>query len=176
LDGVHGARAGHPDWPAAKENRSLDADIFAEPDGRRSVCLAGQSPDRVFTNAKQYGLRHMGRLPGIYPEWLGDQNFAKQCNCRFTYVVGEMARGIAGSRMVVAAVDAGFTAFFGSAGLGNGAVRTALREIKQSVDNPDSWGANLIHSPDRPLREAQFVDVCLAEDITKLIIYSTSYI
>lgn len=62
-------------------------------------------------------LRHLGTLAPIYPEWLGDRRFAEAHGCRFAYVVGEMARGVATANMVVAAGRAGLLGFFGAAGL-----------------------------------------------------------
>ncbi|PRC44468.1 2-nitropropane dioxygenase, partial [Mycobacterium sp. ITM-2017-0098] len=66
---------------------------------------------------------------------------------RFSYVIGEMARGIATPRMTVEGVRAGVMAFFGSAGLDLGAIEAGVREIQGAL-GPDAngWGANLIHN------------------------------
>jgi len=89
-----------------------------------------------------------GTLPALYPEWLGDRSFAETHGCRFPYVVGEMARGIATSTMVVEAARAGLMGFFGSAGLDRAAIETGLQEIRAALgDAPANWGANLIHTP-----------------------------
>ena len=63
------------------------------------------------------GLQVVGQLAAIYPEWLGDRRFMEVHGCRFPYVVGEMARGVATPEMVVAAAKAGFLGFYGAAGL-----------------------------------------------------------
>ncbi|MEH6412065.1 MAG: 2-nitropropane dioxygenase, partial [Hyphomonas sp.] len=95
-------------------------------------------------------------LPPIYPEWLGDRLFSHTHGCRFNYVVGEMARGIATTRMVVEAVRAGCVGFYGSAGLSPDVIETGLREIKaQLTPDQTAWGANLIHSPQQPGYEAR---------------------
>src|SRR5262249_28238828 len=44
----------------------------------------------------------MATLPPVYPEWLGDRSFTTAHGVRFPYVAGEMANGIATTRMVVA--------------------------------------------------------------------------
>jgi trans-AT polyketide synthase/acyltransferase/oxidoreductase domain-containing protein len=89
-----------------------------------------------------------GMLPALYPEWLGDRSFAEAHACRFPYIVGEMARGIATSRMVIAAARAGLMGFFGSAGLDRAAMATGLGEIKTALGaQATNWGANLIHTP-----------------------------
>ena len=40
----------------------------------------------------------------VYADWLGDHAFTKTHGSRFAYLVGEMARGIATPRIVIAAV------------------------------------------------------------------------
>ncbi len=107
----------------------------------------------------------IGTVPGIYPEWLGSRSFCETCGSRFAYVVGEMARGIATSEMVIAAVRAGFVGFFGSAGLRPEPVRDAIIAIREAVGPDAAWGANLIHSPDHIERERQAVDVFLKEGV-----------
>ena len=108
-------------------------------------------------------------LPPIYPEWLGDRLFAHTHGCRFNYVVGEMARGIATTRMVVAAVKAGCVGFYGSAGLSPDVIQTGLAEIKSQL-TPDqiAWGANLIHSPQQPGYEARVVDLFLDQGVRRV--------
>ncbi|NIY07089.1 MAG: 2-nitropropane dioxygenase, partial [Gemmatimonadetes bacterium] len=90
----------------------------------------------------------VGVLPPVYPEWLGDRTFLSAHGCRFPYVVGEMARGIASAEMVVAAARAGLMTFFGSAGLSIEEIDEAVTTIQEGL-GPEvrNWGANLIHSP-----------------------------
>lgn len=114
---------------------------------------AGETPDVL-------------RFPPIYPEWLGDRAFADAHGCRFNYVVGEMARGIATPLMVVEAVRAGCMGFYGSAGLQPDVIEGGLKEIKTGL-GPDqtAWGANLIHSPQQPGYEAAVVDLFLKQGV-----------
>ncbi|MGI9449328.1 MAG: PfaD family polyunsaturated fatty acid/polyketide biosynthesis protein [Geminicoccaceae bacterium] len=105
---------------------------------------------------------HRYRLPPIFPEWLGDRRFNATHHVRFPYVVGEMARGIATPRLVVAAAKAGLLGFYGSAGLGLSEIRSGVEEIKKALDPENgSWGANLIHAPHRPGDEGRVVDLFL---------------
>lgn len=108
-------------------------------------------------------------LPPLYPEWLGDRAFAEIHGCRFPYVVGEMARGIATAEMVIAAVRAGLMGFFGSAGLPPGHIEAAIDEIQQAL-GPDAaaWGANLIHSPQEPAMEDVVVDLFLERGVRRV--------
>ena len=109
------------------------------------------------------------QFPPIYPEWLGDRAFSDAHGSRFNYVVGEMARGIATSRMVVEAVRCGCVGFFGSAGLSPDVIETGVREIKTSLA-PDQtgWGANLIHSPQQPGYEAAVVDLFVRTGVRRV--------
>ncbi|SOJ53762.1 Polyketide biosynthesis protein PksE [Mycobacterium simulans] len=101
-------------------------------------------------------------LPAIYPEWLGDRGFTAAHGVRFPYVIGEMARGIATSRMTVEGVRAGVMAFFGSAGLDLRATEAGVREIQAAL-GPEAggWGANLIHNVHDESLELATVDLFL---------------
>jgi trans-AT polyketide synthase/acyltransferase/oxidoreductase domain-containing protein len=117
------------------------------------------------------GLRVAGVLPALYPEHLGDRSFCEVHGCRFPYVVGEMANGIATARMVVAAHHAGFLGFFGAAGLPPARVEAALDEIEAGIQgsrNPHTWGANLIHSPHEPDLEDAIVDLFLRRSVRRV--------
>lgn len=108
-------------------------------------------------------------LPAIYPEYLAPQTFGLTHKCRFPYVVGEMARGIATTAMVCAAVKSGFCAFFGSAGLRTGVVEQAIDRIVDELGRGEAaWGMNLIHSPDRPEAERNSVDLFLRRNVRRV--------
>lgn len=108
-------------------------------------------------------------LPGIYPERLGDRHFCSLHGLRFAYVVGAMARGITSARMVIAAREAGFGAFFGAAGLDLGTIRAAIDEIQAAL-GPDAagWGSNLIHSPQAPEAERATVSLYLDKGVRRM--------
>ena len=111
----------------------------------------------------------IGVLPPLYPEWLGDRTFLSAHGCRFPYVVGEMARGIASAEMVVASAGAGLMAFFGSAGLSMPDIDEAITRIKAGLD-PEirNWGANLIHSPQESRLEMEFAELMLARGVSNI--------
>ena len=111
----------------------------------------------------------LGCLPPIYPEWLGERGFAEAHGCRFPYIVGEMARGIATPQMVIAAARAGLMTFYGTAGLSLQRIENGLREIRSGLDaDCTSWGANLIHMPTEPHVEDQTVALFLARDVRRV--------
>lgn len=111
----------------------------------------------------------VGILPPLYPEWLGDRSFQEVHGCRFAYVVGEMARGIATADMVIAAARSGLFGFFGSAGLGPQRVEVAVNAIRAALGpEASSWGANLIHAPNDPALEAAHVDLFQRLGVTRV--------
>ncbi|WP_244434091.1 nitronate monooxygenase, partial [Azospirillum sp. B506] len=100
-------------------------------------------------------LHPVATLPPLYPEWLGDRAFQEIHGCRFAYVAGEMARGIATPAMTVAAARAGLLGFYGSAGLSPQRVQEGIAEIRSALGTRlPNWGANLIHSPNDPALES----------------------
>ncbi|WP_224389754.1 PfaD family polyunsaturated fatty acid/polyketide biosynthesis protein [Pseudonocardia sp. ICBG1293] len=105
------------------------------------------------------GLRVLGTLPPLYPEWLGDRSFGEQHGARFPYVAGEMANGIATTDMVVAMGRAGMLGFFGAAGLAPTAVEAAVHRIQEALPTGRNWGVNLIHAPQHPEWEQAMVDL-----------------
>lgn len=111
----------------------------------------------------------VGVLPPLYPEWLGDRTFLTAHGCRFPYVVGEMARGIASADMVIASARAGLMTFFGSAGLVISEVDEAITKIQGALGpSVRNWGANLIHSPQEPHMEMEFAELMLARGVTNI--------
>jgi len=111
----------------------------------------------------------VGVLPPVYPEWLGDRSFPTAHGCRFPYVVGEMARGIASAEMVIASARAGLMTFFGSAGLSIPVIDNAIGRIHAALgpDTPN-WGANLIHSPNESHLEMEFAELMLARGVSNV--------
>lgn len=155
---VHGPPGGVPVRAAVA--------LIAGPHGTRAAAVAADgrpvgpvSPDEAL----------VGVLPPVYPEWLGDRSFGVAHGCRFPYVVGEMARGIASADMVIAAARAGMMAFFGSAGLTMPTVREAIEKIQGALGTSvRNWGANLIHSPQEPHMEMDFADLMIERGVTNI--------
>lgn len=103
----------------------------------------------------------IGTLPPLYPEWLGDRSFGETHGVRFPYVAGEMAGGIATTRMVIAMAQAEMLGFFGAAGLAPDVVERAVAELEAALPGRTNWGVNLIHSPNEPAVEEQVADLLL---------------
>jgi trans-AT polyketide synthase/acyltransferase/oxidoreductase domain-containing protein len=109
----------------------------------------------------QAGYELTGTLPPMYPEWLGDRGFCEAHGVRFPYVAGEMANGIATSRLVTALARAEMLGFFGAAGLGLPAIGRAVAELTGALNGRPNWGVNLIHSPNEPDLEERVADLLL---------------
>ena len=111
-------------------------------------------------------LTHIGTLPALYPEWLGERSFNETHGTRFPYIVGEMARGISTTDMVIEAARAGLMGFYGSAGLSLDDIDQGLQRIKAALGSEVTrWGANLIHSPQHLGLEDETVDLFLKHDV-----------
>lgn len=104
------------------------------------------------------GLAH---APPIRPGDLGARAFREAHGVRLAYVAGEMARGIAGVRMVEAMARAGLLGFLGAGGLPLGELEDRLRAISAEAPPGAAWGSNLLYDPLRPSREQELVDLYL---------------
>nr|QEP18570.1 Pfa1 [synthetic construct]QEP18574.1 Pfa1 [synthetic construct] len=110
----------------------------------------------------------LATLPALYPEWLGDRSFNEVHRVRFSYVVGEMANGIATTRMVIEAARAGMLGFFGAAGLGFERVEKAIAELTAALGDALPWGVNLIHSPNEPELEERVADLLIQRGVARV--------
>lgn len=107
----------------------------------------------------------LASLPALYPEWLGDRGFSEVHGVRFPLIAGEMANGIATTRMVIAMAKAGMLGFFGAGGLSFPRVEAAVSELSAALGDALPWGVNLIHSPNEPELENRVADLLIARDV-----------
>ncbi len=163
-----GARSGHsasPEGPGGASVR-VPVGVIAGPRGARAVRIG---PSGAIEGAVGEDEALVAVLPPVYPEWLGDRSFCAAHGCRFPYVVGEMARGIASAEMVIAGARAGMMAFFGSAGLTIPDVEQAVAAIQSALGaRVRNWGANLIHSPHESHMEMDFAELMLRRGVTNI--------
>jgi trans-AT polyketide synthase/acyltransferase/oxidoreductase domain-containing protein len=110
----------------------------------------------------------VGLLPPLYPEWLGDRSFCETHRVRFPYVAGEMANGIATTRMVAEMAHAEMLGFFGAAGLDLARVERAVDELAGQLGDSSSWGVNLIHSPTEPELEERVADLLVRREVPRV--------
>ena len=107
-------------------------------------------------------------LPPMYPEWLGSRTFTERHGCRFPYVSGAMANGIATTDLVEVMVQMGGMGFFGAAGLSVERVSLALDRLQTVLPDSVSWGSNLIHSPNEPELEQAIADLYLQRGVRRV--------
>ncbi|MET8714586.1 PfaD family polyunsaturated fatty acid/polyketide biosynthesis protein [Streptomyces sp. NPDC004735] len=133
----------------------VHAHIVTGPTGRERGLVTGPRPAGDV----------VGTLPPLYPEWLGGRTFCEAHGVRFPYVAGEMANGIATTRMVVAMARAEMLGFFGAGGLGPTEVEHAVRELAAELPGRSNWGVNLIHSPNEPALEHRVARLLLRRSV-----------
>ncbi|MCZ1003295.1 hypothetical protein O1M63_43660 [Streptomyces mirabilis] len=121
--------------------------VARESDGVLGIAGPGWLKDR------DGGLAVVARLPALYPEWLGDQDFTRTHGVRFPYVAGEMANGISGTELVSEMARAEMLAFIGSAGLSVEQLERVLAQLTDRLGSRRNWGANLLHQPESPAVE-----------------------
>ena len=137
--------------------------VVSGPDG-----TLGVAPGGTLTGSDEGGRRLVGLLPPLYPEWLGDRGFGETHQVRFPDIAGEMATGIATTRMVVALARAELLGFFGAAGLGAEQVERAVDELSTALGTASSWGVNLIHSPAEPALEDRVAELLLRRQVRRI--------
>ena len=120
---------------------------------------------QVVTTAAPGDLPLLATLPALYPEWLGDRSFCEVHGVRFPYVAGEMANGIATTKMCIAMAEAGMVGFFGAGGLGYPRVEAAVDELVSKLGDRLPWGVNLIHSPNEPALENRVAELLLKKGV-----------
>lgn len=139
--------------------------LILEPHGAIHAVLGG----KLESNASGEGWPWLATLPSLYPEWLGDRTFQEVHRVRFPYVVGEMAGGISGPELIIAAARCGTLGFLGTGGLPLTLVEQALETVQASLaDSGLPWGANLIHTPSDPAWEEQAVDLYIRNGVRQV--------
>ena len=127
-----------------------------------SATLVHESPNRMGDASGEIPL--LAYAAPQRPESLGDASFCADHRLRYPYAAGAMANGIASEAVVCAMAKAGMLSFFGSAGLTPERVEQAIDRITGELED-QSFGINLIHSPNEPDLEAAIVDLFLRRGI-----------
>jgi trans-AT polyketide synthase, acyltransferase and oxidoreductase domains len=172
-----------PDWPVRRHLAAFEANqiaaclqqvrepvyIVGTPDGgSRGLALGSE-----LASPSAAGCPQLGTLPPLYPEWLGDRDFGEVHGVRFPYVAGEMARGIATTRMVIAMARAEMLGIFGAAGLDVATIERAVHELAGTLGGNRPWGVNLIYSPAEPALEERTAELLLRSHVP--IISASAY-
>ena len=143
--------------------------VSSGPDGTLGLARGGE-----VTTSDAADCLLAGTLPPLYPEWLGDRAFCEAHGVRFPYIAGEMARGIATTRMVITMARAEMLGIFGAAGLDLGSIEQAVGELSGVLGSRYPWGVNLIFSPAEPALEEGTAGLLLRRGVR--IISASAYL
>ncbi|MGH9346272.1 MAG: PfaD family polyunsaturated fatty acid/polyketide biosynthesis protein [Vicinamibacterales bacterium] len=157
---------GAADLPALVPRVREPVHIVRDDRGRIGLALGGDVTVPGAGRAADYPL--MATLPPLYPEWMGDRSFCEAHGVRFPYVTGEMANGIATTRLVIAMGQAEMLAFFGAAGLAYERVERAVDELERTLGDRAPWGVNLIHSPNEPALEERVAGLLIHRRVARI--------
>ena len=166
---------------AHPEDQSLQSPVFADHGLvalaqriREQIHVVARASDglRGLALASEYATRSdgvvLGTLPPLYPEWLGDRAFAEAHGVRFPYIAGEMANGIATTRMVIAMARAEMLGFLGAAGMTKARLEAALHELTTELGDRANWGVNLIHTPNEAALEDEVAELLLRHGVHRI--------
>jgi trans-AT polyketide synthase, acyltransferase and oxidoreductase domains len=99
------------------------------------------------------------------PQSLGNAGFRAAHGSRYAYVCGSMYRGIASEDLVIRAASAGLLAFFGSGGLEQERIASAIDRITAELRPGAPFGVNLVHNPTFPATEEDTVRLLLSRKV-----------
>ncbi|NGO71988.1 PfaD family polyunsaturated fatty acid/polyketide biosynthesis protein [Streptomyces boncukensis] len=146
-------------------------------EGLYEVLAALDRPCYIVDRAGRVGAAHRPPAPGsgaellaaagpLPPGRLGSADFRRDHGVRYAHMAGAMAGGIASVELVAALARAGHLAAFGSAGLPEERVETALARLAAELGPAGApFGCNLIHNPLAPATERACVDACLRHGV-----------
>lgn len=103
--------------------------------------------------------------PGVRAGTLGSKAFREAYGVRLSYVAGSMYKGISSRDLVVRMGRAGLLGFFGTGGVPFERIEEELLSIQAALRPGEAYGMNLLHSPERPEREARLVDLFLRRGV-----------
>ncbi|WP_281285985.1 PfaD family polyunsaturated fatty acid/polyketide biosynthesis protein [Melghirimyces algeriensis] len=89
----------------------------------------------------------------IRPESLGNPLFQTRYGCKWSYMAGSMAQGIASEASVIAMAEAKLLSFFGSAGLDGTRLASHIEHIQSAVGLHKPYGMCLIANVNNPEEE-----------------------
>jgi PfaD family protein len=137
--------------------------VFEHP---RGLCLSHGGTAELCAGpmSSGNGLPLRAFVPPLHPQGLGGAAFKSALGLRYAYVAGEMANGIASTRMVMEAGRAGMVGFFGAGGLLVPEVEAAVDQLQRATPRIP-FGVNLIHSPGNPELEMALAELFLKRKV-----------
>ena len=99
---------------------------------------------------------------------LGNDNFKKEYNLKYAYLVGGMYRGVASTEMVIKLGKTGLMGFFGGAVLSIEEIIDSIKKIQETLKDGENYGFNLICNLDNPEVEMETIKLYMDSDITRI--------
>lgn len=99
---------------------------------------------------------------------LGDQEFIKDYDLKYPYVIGPMYKNISSKKMVIKAGSSGMLAILGTGGLSNQEIEDSIKYIQDNLKNPNCFGVNLIYNVADPQSENGLIDLYLKNGVSNL--------
>lgn len=96
---------------------------------------------------------------------LGNEEFKRDYNLKYAYLVGGMYRGISSKAMIVKMGKAGMLGFFGTGGLQFHQIEETIQSIQEELSEGQAYGMNLVFNPNDPQIEETIVDLCLKYNV-----------
>ncbi|MEH7265815.1 ACP S-malonyltransferase [Priestia megaterium] len=105
---------------------------------------------------------------------LGDEQFKKDYNLKYAYVIGAMHMGISSEEMLIRLGKSGMLGFFGTGGLPLQQIEESIQIIQKALNNGEPYGMNLLHSLENSILEEKTIDLYLKYRVR--IIEASGYI
>ena len=99
---------------------------------------------------------------------LGSAAFRRDHRVRSAYVAGSMYKGVSSVDLVIRMGRAGLLAYFGTGGLREDRVDSAIDRIRRTLGPGATFGMNLLASPGKPGYENRLVELFLRRAVTRV--------
>ncbi len=96
---------------------------------------------------------------------LGSAAFRENYGVDYSYVAGAMYRGTASKELVIRMGKAGMMGYLGTGGMSLEQIALDIDAIRETLNEGQAYGMNLLHHPDDPGLEMQLVQLYLAKGI-----------
>ncbi|MCY7295055.1 PfaD family polyunsaturated fatty acid/polyketide biosynthesis protein [Alteromonas sp. a30] len=96
---------------------------------------------------------------------LGSAAFCRDYGLKYAYATGAMYKGIASKELVIAMGKAGLMGFLGAGGLKLDRLEQDIIDIKNALNQGQSFGVNLLCDHENPSAEMAIVDLFLKHDV-----------
>lgn len=90
---------------------------------------------------------------------LGSQDFQKEYNTKYAYIIGSMGHGILDEKMLISAGKNGLLSFFGTSGLSLQRVEEAIKNVQRELRRGEPYGFNITFSVSSSEMEESLIEM-----------------